>query len=464
MKYFAILKDSLREALDSKVLYFTAGLSCLVILAVASVSYRPQPAEQGLRAIIQQFPGAKNQMLAPTPILTYEIENFEALSDTSKPWEGTYRFRLIVTEQQPLALSTIVWFLALQREEHELGKEDRESQKRFQKLLAQAAQGVPPEKLKEMIGEGFQREVSQVSAAQKERFIKEQFAAYGSLEATKATFSSPAAGKAVFDVEAQPKEGVFLTWPHKLTFLFGAVPTEIEIPIGPLVFQVEDTLVGSIGAAVAMLLSTVITAFFIPNMLRKGTIDLLIAKPVHRTTLLIYKFIGGLSFMFVNTVFVVVGIWVVIGLRSGLWAPSFLLMIFIFTFQFAIFYAVSTLFGVLTRSPIVSILAACCTWAVLFLFHLGYVFVEVTRPFKPYSEWVYTTADTLHFVLPRYKDLDYLSGKLLARDLLGPDSMERKLADKMFTSIKWGESLGISVAFIALMLGVSCWRFATKDY
>jgi ABC-type transport system involved in multi-copper enzyme maturation permease subunit len=199
-------------------------------------------------------------------------------------------------------------------------------------------------------------------------------------------------------------------------------------------------------------------------MLRKGTIDLLLAKPVHRTTLLIYKFIGGLSFMFVNTVFVVVGIWVAIGLRSGLWAPSFLLMIFIFTFQFAIFYAVSTLFGVLTRSPIVSILAACFTWAVLFVFHVGYVFVEVTRPFKPYSEWVYTTADTLHFVLPRYKDLDTLSAKLLARDLLGADSMERKLTDKMFASVKWGESLGVSIAFIAIMLGLSCWRFATKDY
>ena len=50
MKYLAILKDSLREALDSKVLYFTVGLSCLVIAAVASISYRPQPAEQGLRA------------------------------------------------------------------------------------------------------------------------------------------------------------------------------------------------------------------------------------------------------------------------------------------------------------------------------------------------------------------------------------------------------------------------------
>jgi ABC-type transport system involved in multi-copper enzyme maturation permease subunit len=212
------------------------------------------------------------------------------------------------------------------------------------------------------------------------------------------------------------------------------------------------------------LLSTIVTAFFIPNMLRKGTIDLLLVKPIHRWTLFIYKFIGGLSFMFINTVVVVVGIWLVMGLRSHLWGTNFLLTIFIWTFEFAIFYAVSTLFGVLTRSPIVSILAACFTWAVLWLVGTAYVFVDLTRELKPYPNWIYTTVDTLHFVLPRYKDLDALTSQLVARDLLGPDSQERKLMDKVYSSINWGESLGFSTGFIAVLLGVSCWYFARKDY
>src|SRR5262249_23541766 len=161
-----------------------------------------------------------------------------------------------------------------------------------------------------------------------------QLAMHGTLEATEVRLVSSDGGKVVFDVQARPKEGVYLTWPHKLTFFFGAVPTNIEQPIGPVVFRVEDWLVGWVGAAVTILLSAIITAFFIPNMLRKGSIDLLLAKPIHRTTLLIYKFVGGLSFMFINTVFVVVGLWIVIGLRSGLWNTSFLLMIFIFTYQF----------------------------------------------------------------------------------------------------------------------------------
>ena len=28
----------------------------------------------------------------------------------------------------------------------------------------------------------------------------------------------------------------------------------------------------------------------------------------------------------------------------------------------------------------------------------------------------------------------------------------------------WGESLAVSFAFIAVMLGLACWRFSVKDY
>ena len=47
MKYLAILKDSWREALDSKVLYALLILSLLVIVGVASISFQPKPPEKG---------------------------------------------------------------------------------------------------------------------------------------------------------------------------------------------------------------------------------------------------------------------------------------------------------------------------------------------------------------------------------------------------------------------------------
>jgi len=48
MKFLAILKDSFREALDSKVFYAMIGLSLLLILLVGSVSFKPLSADEAL--------------------------------------------------------------------------------------------------------------------------------------------------------------------------------------------------------------------------------------------------------------------------------------------------------------------------------------------------------------------------------------------------------------------------------
>ena len=52
--------------------------------------------------------------------------------------------------------------------------------------------------------------------------------------------------------------------------------------------------------------------------------------------------------MFLNSAVAVGGIWLVLGLRSGIWSPGFLATILILTFFFAILYAVSAFFAVLT--------------------------------------------------------------------------------------------------------------------
>src|ERR1700720_3971480 len=52
MKYLAILKDSLREALDSTVLYVMIGLSTLVILFVATLSFKPLAAEKTMSKLV----------------------------------------------------------------------------------------------------------------------------------------------------------------------------------------------------------------------------------------------------------------------------------------------------------------------------------------------------------------------------------------------------------------------------
>lgn len=472
MRYLAVLWDSWREVLDSKVLYALLVLSVLVMIGVASISFTPRPAEQGLQDILGRFPGAQATFRAP-PAIKYKVENFQQL-DQRPPWEGAYQFDLAVEElpvrgrdgkEQPGegVFRLLVWLSGLQLDEKDLTDEDREARKRLL-LLQTQAQTVAPDKLEEFLNDKMREEIARVTPARMERFVKDQLAAQGTLETTSVASIPAADGKPRFEVQVQSRTETFRTWPHTVKYLFGAVSGPGDTSIGNLVYTLQSYLIGSWGAGIAMLVATIVTASFIPNMLRKGSIDLLLSKPVGRSSLLVWKYVGGLLFMLINTVVIVLGVWLILGLRSGLWPLGFLLSIFVLTFQFAIFYAVSTLFGTLTRSPIVAILAACATWVLLWLVGWGWLVMDATRELKPFPNWLYTTADTAHFVLPRYKDLDALSEQLLARDLLGPDSPQRKATDRLFGSIHWGQTVGFTLAFIALLLALACWCHWRRDY
>ena len=163
---------------------------------------------------------------------------------------------------------------------------------------------------------------------------------------------------------------------------FGALPIggeETALPLFLWIFILEAAIVAGVGAWITILTGVVLTSFFVPNMLRKGTVDMLVVKPIHRVTLLVYKYIGGLTFIFLNTVLAIGGVWLALGLRSGQWPTGFLVMILVITFFFAILYSVSTLAGVLTRSPVVAIAMTCVAWLVLFLVGLGYNHFEQAR-------------------------------------------------------------------------------------
>jgi hypothetical protein len=214
-------------------------------------------------------------------------------------------------------------------------------------------------------------------------------------------------------------------------------------------------------------------------------VDLLAVKPIHRVTLLVFKYLGGLTFMLIVAGFTVLGIWAALGLRTGVWSPGFLLTIFVLTFFFGILYSVSALFGVLTRSPIVAILMTALVWGLLLGLNLLYVpadkvaevrKAEKTFPPRPqdqdepqglgrgllFPDWVYSGVQAAHYVLPRTADLNTLTSRLIMKGALLGDNP--RLLEMEKTPFSWAESLVVSGAFIAVMLGLACVRFATADY
>src|SRR5262245_55959244 len=96
MKYLALLKDSLLEAIDAKVLYVMGGLSVLLMLLVGSVSFRPMTLEEELQQGMGQINWvlrmqAQNQSQKPTQ---FKLDHFEQTNDAAHPWEGDYRFQV----------------------------------------------------------------------------------------------------------------------------------------------------------------------------------------------------------------------------------------------------------------------------------------------------------------------------------------------------------------------------------
>jgi len=431
MKYLAILKDSLREAIDTKIIYFTLGLAVLFLLGIASLSFRQVPAEEQFHRsteLLSRLLAWATQGKGPH----YDIEDFTSSDPIADPWRQDYRFYYVLEFQEEKEADA---FKLEMEKNKSLGPEELQKQlkRQFQWIDHLEVTDAPPKSKKDI------------------RFLVQ----------TK--------GSTVPD-----RRG----WIYEPQLFFGA--WSMSFFQSPLYRQLEfitDYLIGTFGAGIMMLLSTIITAFFIPNMLRKGTVDLLLAKPIHRSTLLLFKYVGGLTFMFLNTAFIMCGIWLVLGLRTGLWMNGLLLCVLIFTFQFAIFYAVSTLMAVLTRSPIVAILTTVVAWALLFGIGIAYQVIDSFRPERiadlPKEQqevvprapaWLLNTADVVHFVTPHYKDLDALTTKLIRSDLTEADSVQRKEIEKQIGSINWGESLGVTIGYIVVLVGASCWWFATRDY
>lgn len=522
MKYLAILRDSLRETIDSKVFFVTIAISVLAILILATLSFEPNPPDQALQTITSRFSDGAQEVDLPvvgrvkaTPSLTrYSVEDIKSPPDTARPWEGEYQFviesrDLIPTGSRIAVLSHVIEGEEQKEKQHPTGKKTRAQQ--LQEDLQTEARLIS-EREKKKGGEGFEvqgRIQEQLLAYLQKRledetrslrpsdlaaFIKDQLENQGNWRVVSVTpIELPADQRIIklkvrtpvqdgeetrwkvedkegevskFAVVVASNAGTYRVWPHKATLFFGAIPLGSSTRPGELVYKIAHYLVGIAGAPAIMLLACIITAFFIPNMLNKGTIDLLLAKPIGRVSLLSYKYIGGLTFMFINTAVLIVGLWIVLGIRTGVWELPFLYMIFILTFEFAMFYACSTLAAVLTRSPIVCILVCVMMWGLLMAVGWLYWFNAAYFQASPRAEkaWYNTTIEVSHAILPHYLDLDWLGDKEIEESSKSLSAIEsEKLAFKN-EMIRWPESIVVTALYILGFLGLACWRFAVRDY
>ena len=131
-------------------------------------------------------------------------------------------------------------------------------------------------------------------------------------------------------------------------------------------------LLGVAGVFVAVL----VTASMIPQTFEAGSVDLLLSKPISRSWLFLAKFVGGCAFIAINAAYFIGGLWLMLGLRFGLWNQRLLWAIPLYLFLFAIYYSVSALAGIVWRNAIVSVVMAVVFWFVCWTLGTANTLVE----------------------------------------------------------------------------------------
>ena len=71
-----------------------------------------------------------------------------------------------------------------------------------------------------------------------------------------------------------------------------------------------------------MFLAVFASAGLIPSVLEPGRIELLLSKPVSRTHILLGRYVGNVLVVSCNIVYLVLGVWIILGVKTGIWSPE----------------------------------------------------------------------------------------------------------------------------------------------
>ena len=156
-----------------------------------------------------------------------------------------------------------------------------------------------------------------------------------------------------------------------------------------------SALMGLIVGVAGVFIAILVTASMIPTTFASGSIDLLLSKPIGRSMLYLTKFLGGCTFILINAAYLLTGFWLIAGLRLGVWTNRILWCIPVFLFLFAIYYSVSALAGVIWRNTIICVVVSFLFWLMCFIIGKGHESIEIFYLEPSRLTQVTQTGDTL---------------------------------------------------------------------
>lgn len=115
----------------------------------------------------------------------------------------------------------------------------------------------------------------------------------------------------------------------------------------------------------ATILALVSTSSIVPDLVRLGSIELVLSRPIGRIRLFLLKYLSGLLFVGVQVLVFTTASFIVIGVRGGAWEWGLFLAIPIVVLFFSYLFAACVLLGILTRSGNAALLITVLLWLII---------------------------------------------------------------------------------------------------
>jgi ABC-type transport system involved in multi-copper enzyme maturation permease subunit len=149
----------------------------------------------------------------------------------------------------------------------------------------------------------------------------------------------------------------------------------------------------------------------IPAILEPGRIALLLSKPISRATLIMGRYAGNLLVVVLNHVYLIGSIWLIIGIKTHIWEPRFLLAVPISLFMFAVLLCVVVFIGVVSESAAVSTMVPMALMLVSAILAQRRFVVRLLS-----SDWSRTLWVGLYWIVPKVYDLGNAMKQLILYD------------------------------------------------
>lgn len=191
-----------------------------------------------------------------------------------------------------------------------------------------------------------------------------------------------------------------------------------------------------------MFLAVFASAGLVPSVLEPGRIELLLSKPISRTHILLGRYVGNILVVSCNVIFLVLGVWTILGAKTGIWSPGFLIAIATTIFIFAVLLSVVVFVGVLFES------AALSTMVTVALMILSPILAQTNFMMRLLSsEWARQIWKALYYSLPKVWDVGRMTLDAIQRNPF-----------RGFLPI-WSSAL-----FAVIVLSGAVWIFSRRDF